>query len=114
MECWEEIHKLKARTLTTLDQGKPFDVVDVTERVVIVRPHAHGNERRVGRKRIEGAYNELMTKREITRGTIRAKYSDFNPAYIAAILATLPGVTHATRPIRLQYTVGASKNSLQS
>jgi hypothetical protein len=103
MECWEEIHKLKGRTLKTLDRGNPFDVVDVTERVVVVRPHENNKVRKIGRDRIEGAYKELIAKREITRSEIRSKYSEFNPAYIAAMLANLPGVTHITKPIRLKY-----------
>jgi hypothetical protein len=103
MDCWGEIRKLKGKTLKTLDGGNPFDVVDVTERAVIVRPHEHGTERRISRDEIEDSCNELMSKGEITRIRIHERYSQFNPAYVAAMLAALPGVTHTIRPIHLRY-----------
>jgi hypothetical protein len=109
MDCWNEIRKLKGKTLKTLDQGNPFDVVDVTEHVVIVRPHKNEIERRVPREQIEDACKEMVTRGEITRVDIRANHTEFNPAYVAAILAQLPGVSHTIRPIRLRYQQGKSR-----
>ena len=103
MDYWAEIRKLKGNTLRTLDRGNPFDVLDVTESAVIIRPHENMNERRIARKHIEGALKELVAKGEITRVTIRAKYSNFNPAYVAAILALLPHVTSTIVPIKLRH-----------
>ena len=39
---------------------------------------------------------------EISRTEIRENFNQFNPAYVVAILAALPGVKHTIRPIRLQ------------
>ena len=47
MNIWMEIEKLKGQTLRTLDQRKPFDVVDVLENVVVIRPHIHGKVRKI-------------------------------------------------------------------
>jgi hypothetical protein len=100
---WSEIKKLKGTTLRTLDQNKPFDIVEVTDQNVIVKPHARGIERTVEREAIEDAFGELALRGEIARTDIQDKYSNFNPAYVAAILASLPGVTVLRKPIRLYY-----------
>ncbi len=103
MEIWSEIKKLKGTTLKTLDQYRPFDIVTVTDQNVIVKPHARGIARIIERKAIEDAFGELALHGEITRADIRKRYTDYNPAYVAAILASLPGVTVSRRPIRLYY-----------
>lgn len=108
MNCWNEIRKLKGKTLKTLDQGNPFDVVDLTDHSAIVRPHEHGIERTISRDEIENACKELMREGHITRTRIHESYSQLNPAYVAAMLAALPGVSHTTRPIRLRYQRGNS------
>jgi len=101
MNIWIEINKLTGQTLRTLDRLKSFDVVDVTEHAVIVRPHKNEIERKISRDAIENAYRRLVTSGEITRTEIRENFSQFNPAYVAAILAELPDVKHSIRPIRL-------------
>ena len=102
MDVWIEIGKLKGQTLTTLDQRKPFDVVDVTENAIIVRPHKNDSERKIPRDEIENAFRRLSTMGELTRSDIREQFSNFNPAYVAAIFAALPGVSYSLRPIRLR------------
>jgi hypothetical protein len=103
MNIWPEIEKLQGKTLNTLDSKKPFDVVYVGEQRVIVRPHVRKVERPIRRECIEGAYSELRLNGEISRCDIRDRYTNFNPAYVAAILASLPGVTYLLKPIRLYY-----------
>lgn len=103
MELWTEIGKLKGKTLRTLDRGNPFQVLDVTSTAVIVSPGASKKERRIERKNIESASKELMIRGEITRVTIQAKYSQYNPAYVAALLGALPGVSVTRSPIKLRY-----------
>jgi hypothetical protein len=121
MNYWLEIDKLKGKTLRTLDRGNPFDGVAVTDSDVIVQPHVRDMERKISRKEIEGAFRELSTRRELTRVKIHEQYSEFNTAYVAAILAALPGVEHKIRPIRLYYqsksrnvTVSRPKSQVQS
>jgi hypothetical protein len=104
MNIWIEIEKLKDQTLTTLDQRKPFDIVEVTEHAVIVRPHKSEAERQISRDAIENAYRRLAAAGEITRTEIHSDFSEFNPAYVVAILAALPEVKHSIRPIRLWIT----------
>ncbi len=104
MDLWSEIAKLKGITLKTLDQNKPFDVVAVEEEAVVIKPHATGNTRVINGEEIEDAFNELMARGEITRTEIEDRFSPRNPAYVAAILAKLPGVQYDLRPIRLRYT----------
>ena len=83
-----------------MDQRKPFDIIEVTQHAVIVRPHKSEVERQISRDAIENAYKRLVAAGEITRTEIHSDFSEFNPAYVAAILATLPDVKHSKRPIR--------------
>jgi len=103
-KVWVEMTKLKGETLKTLAQKKPFDVVEIRARELIVRPCSTGRDRPIPREAIEGAFEELATHGEITRADIRERYSDRSPAYITALLASLPGVTFSLKPIRLRYT----------
>ena len=99
MNIWNEIEKLKGQTLATLDQRKPFDIVEITEHAVTIRPHKSESERQISRDTIENAYRRLTATREITRTEIHSDFSEFNPAYVAAILAALPDVKHSIRPL---------------
>ncbi len=105
MSIWSLVTELQGRTLKTLDQGKPFDIVSVTERDVLVKPHISDKERPIKRSAIEGAYNEMIRRGELDRAEVREKYSDYNPAYVVAILATFPNVIVKTKPIRLEYKI---------
>ena len=109
MDIWPDVKQLEGKTLHTLDQNKAFDVVAVTEQTVLVQPYASGKERRIKRDEIEPAYQELHTRGVIERADIRERYSNYNPASVAAILAALPGVRHSTKPIRLRYEMMSSE-----
>jgi hypothetical protein len=104
MNIWEEIKKLNGQTLKTLDRQKPFNILAVTDHVVLICPEETQTERPISRDEIEKAYRYLVTIGETTRTEIREKFSEYNPAYVAAILASLPNVEHSTRPIRLWMT----------
>ncbi len=109
MDVWTEIKALVGQTLRTLDQNNAFDVLAVTDQAVVVCPRASGKERKVKRGEIEPAFHELVTRGMIQRTDIRDRYSNFNPAYVAAILAALPGVRHSVRPICLFYARSAER-----
>jgi len=104
MNIWNEIEKFKGQTLRTLDQRKPFDIVAVTKHAVVVRPHKSDTDRQISRSAIENACRRLLADGEITRTEIHSEFSEFNPAYVAAILAELPNVKHSIRPIKLWTT----------
>ncbi|MBN1139680.1 MAG: hypothetical protein JXM73_24115 [Anaerolineae bacterium] len=102
MDCWSQIRTLQGKTLRTLDQRKPFTVVDILDSQVALKVST-GKIRPVRRDEIEGPFRELVREGEITRTRIQAQYSARNPAYVAAILAELDGVTCRDKPIRLFY-----------
>lgn len=102
MNYWGKVKELEGCTLKTLDRGKQFELLVVTNHGEIVKPLATGKERLVPRSEIDGAYRELFSNKEITRTIIEAKYSPRNPVYVAAILAELPGVWYSIRPIHLR------------
>lgn len=104
IDCWEEIRKLSCHTLRTLDQRKPFDIVSVTEHAVTVLPQKTRVERLIQRTGIENTYRRLVATGKLTRSEIENEFAPYNPAYVAAILAELPGVHYSLRPIRLWMT----------
>lgn len=100
---WSQFKRFEGETLYTLDRRNPFDVVRVTRSQLIVSPHKSGDERILTRQVLEGAYQTLQQKTELTRGDIQANYSGWSSAYVAALLAQLPDVSYRIRPIRLYY-----------
>jgi len=104
LNIWNEISNIKGRTLKTLDRQKPFEIFAIKANTVIILPHETRKERPIPRANFENAYRRLVATGEITRSEIMAEFSEFNPAYIAAILAELPGVEHSMRPIKLWIT----------
>ena len=103
MEMWKQVKSLEGHTLKTLARGNHFDVVSVDTQKVIVRPHVQGIKRHIKWQIIEDAFSELVQRGEVTRVDIRDHYTQFNPAYVAAILAALPDVTFTQPPIHLFY-----------
>lgn len=103
MEAWAYIRRLEGETLKTLDRKNPFDVVKVYEANLIVVPHISRKQRKIAREVIENVVSDLKTHGMITRAEIRERHSDFNPAYIAAVIAEFPNVEFTLRPITLRY-----------
>jgi hypothetical protein len=99
MEFWKLLVGLQGKVLKTLDQGRPFDVLHVSQANVIIVPHKNNKNRTIYMKEIEGSYRKLKAIGRITRVEIEAQFSPRNPAYVAAILATLPGVRSHGKPI---------------
>ena len=102
MEFWRRIKNLKGNTLRTLFKGKPFDIVDISDNAIIIRPHHKNKKRVIQRKEIEGAHKELFALGHISRSEIEARHALRNPAYVAALLAEEEGVIYTNRPIVLR------------
>jgi hypothetical protein len=100
---WEMVEGLVGRELRTLHEHNPFTVDEVRERRVGITVGTTGNPRTIRREEIELAWERLVKEGTISRVDIHRQFSSFNPAFVAAILAALPGVTHRTEPIRLFY-----------
>ena len=101
MNIWMEIKYLKGQTLTTLDQHKPFTVVDVTETTVVIRPLSTKKDRPISREGIEAAMNHLLTTGQLEPKEIDEQFAPRSSIYVAAILSTLPEVKYSINPIRL-------------
>ena len=94
MNLQHELEKLSGKTLATLDRQKRFDVLSVTPKQIMLYIHATGKERKMHWQEIEPAWEWLQRQGHLTRVDIRESFSERNPAYVAALLAALPGVTH--------------------
>ena len=102
-QFWQMIEGLVGRELYTLHENNPFTVDQVQERRVEITVGTTGNPRTIRREEIELAWEHLVKEGAVSRAEIQQQFSSFNPAFVAAILAALPGVTHRTDPIRLFY-----------
>lgn len=99
---WSHVKALAGRSLATLDRRKPFTVKTVSESAVTILVGSTGRERRIARAEIEPAWVELQQHGTLTRGDVRERFAQYNPAYVAAILGQMPGVVVDTKPIRLR------------
>ena len=103
-DCWPNVVGLKGRTLRTLAQNKPFDILELSDHELIIRVGSSGRLRKIRRREIEGAYQELLQRGEISARDIQKRHAPRNSAFVSAILAELPGVDHQVKPIRLLHT----------
>jgi hypothetical protein len=101
VNLWEEIKKLEGKTLFTLDRKSPFEIRYVSNIKVILRTST-GKDRPLLWTELEQAWKHLEKHKKLTRREIREyEYSNFNPAYVASILANISGITHSNKPITL-------------
>ena len=95
------INSLRGKQLHTLDQRKPFTVDGVKDNLILITTSTNA-PRNVPLQGTIDAYNHIIKRGVLTRAEIRENnYSDWNPAYIAAILTSFPEVEYKTRPITL-------------
>ncbi len=99
MEFWKLVAALQGKVLQTLYQRRLFNVLLVTASHAIVVPQKTEKNGLVPMKEIEGAYCKLKSTGKLTRVQIEYEFSPRNPAYVAAILANLPGVKFYNDPI---------------
>ena len=102
MNIWGQIGRLSGCTLATLGRHKEFEVIKVTDTRVELLLHGTDKWRRVDRKRIEKAWQNLEREGSLSRDQIQKDISPRSSAYLTAILAELPGVTYTLKPLTLQ------------
>ena len=102
MDLVVELKKLQGKRLSTLYQNKPFEITQVSNNQIILKTSTE-SQRPIPLKELTRSWNHLEKHKELTRSEVRdLRYSEFNPAYVVAILASLPGVTHSLGPIILK------------
>jgi hypothetical protein len=101
MDLTVELKKLQGKRLTTLYQNKPFEITQVSTDQIILKTSTE-SQHPIPLKEIASAWNHLARKKKLTRSQVKdLGYSEVNPAYVVAILASLPGVKHSLGPIIL-------------
>jgi hypothetical protein len=96
------IKQLIGKQLHTLDQKSPFVVIHVDDTTTVINTST-GTEWKIDNYRIKNAWEELINSGILSRTEIQTKFSEFNPAYIAAILSEFPGVIYSEKPIILKF-----------
>ncbi len=89
---WDRVQALQGKTLQTVSRGATFKVEKVNNDHVWVMPCSSGKLRRIERWRFEEAERQGLVTPNVTPTEIRKKgISDFNPAYVAAIIRAVVG-----------------------
>ena len=102
MEIWKTIEKLTGTELATLDRRRQFVITAATDDTLLIKVKSTSQPRSIARQEIETAWQALETQNELSRSEIEERFSPRNPAYVASVLAMLPGVQVSTRPIVLR------------
>jgi hypothetical protein len=103
VNIWELLSSIEGKIIKTLSQKKPFYISTVESDKLTIIPYSTGKERKIKRSTIENTFSELIFQSELSRAEIRQNFSEFNPAYVAALLAEHPAVKYKLRPIVLYY-----------
>src|SRR5215211_6433646 len=89
---WERVRELEGQTLPTVSGRTAFDIVSVGDHYVRVTPHSSGKPRLIRREEFERAEMLRLVRADVIPIQLRdAKISEFNPAYVAAIIRAVVG-----------------------
>jgi len=88
---WEFLHSRIGTTYLTLDQGHPFVLLSVSANAIVIRIGRTNRERSIRRSELEDSWNHLTSRRRLSRVEVRRLHSPYNPAYVVALLASVPG-----------------------
>jgi len=101
---WERVALLEGKILRTLDQGKPFVMIRVTDTTATFEVKERNATRTLERSDLEPLYERLLRTGELSVDEIKQVANlSWNSSYAAAVLAQCDGVRATTRPIRLRY-----------
>ena len=108
-EAWDKVKKVfenKERlwTLSETKRKSEFELIDFFEDYITIKTSAN-KIRRINRDEIENSYDYLLKNGKITRKQIMRDFSTFNPAYVAAIIASFENVAYNLEPIITLYIV---------
>lgn len=101
MDLWARIKNLEGKTLCTIDQKEPFQVMQVLHDRVIIE-NSRKKERPIRWSEIRASWSHLEQYGAITRAEIMELFSSHNSAYVAAILANFEEVSTEMKPITLR------------
>ncbi len=90
---WERVRALEGRTLPTVSKREAFfEVAEVGDGYVRVVPRSSGKPRRMERREFEQAEALGLATTDVAPIQLReAGVSEFNPAYVAAMLQAAVG-----------------------
>ena len=89
---WERIRALDGFTLPTVSGRAAFDITSVDDNSVRVVPRSSGKPRPIRREDFERAEALGLVRADVTPIQLRrAGISEFNPAYVAAIIRAAVG-----------------------
>jgi len=97
----KHIKELTGKSLNTLFHKKRFTVNGIQDNLILITTST-GTPRNVPLQGTIDAYHYIMKQGILKSTEIRENnFSDWNPVYIAAILASFPEIEHTIRPITL-------------
>jgi hypothetical protein len=89
---WEQVQSLKGWTLPTVSGRASFDITFVGDGYIRVVPQSSGKPRPISQQEFERAEALGLATADVTPIQLRqAGVSEFNPAYVAAIIRAAVG-----------------------
>jgi hypothetical protein len=88
MAFWDRVRNLEGKTLRTIEQNFPFDIVEVThDRIVFIPQRGNGTKRWWPRRDLEQLYDAFLDIEAVSPADVREHWpNDQNTSYVAAIL----------------------------
>jgi YgiT-type zinc finger domain-containing protein len=93
------VSPLVGETCPTLKHGHKFQVLKKGSNHIELMICSTGKPRRIARHEVEEAWQHLIGTGSLTRKEIMQQFSSRNPAYVAALLARMPGVEVRLDPV---------------
>jgi len=102
------LEQIEGQKLHTLEEQKVFFVEAITPTTIEIQTST-GQRRKINRQSIESAWDRLQQVGKLDRAEIRDQVDEFNPAYIAAILAVCQVWSIRPSPSACSFLVEKSK-----
>jgi hypothetical protein len=109
MGIWNQLDYLMGQSLKTLERDQPFEILEITPSAIQIIVYSTKETRRIDRGKLEGAWMQLNKQGTISGTSLLDDFSSSNYAYIAAIMAAMPGVSYRADPLELQILGAESK-----
>jgi len=98
----ERFKSMEGQTFLTLARGSKFEVLDVTQKDILIHVFSTDKERVLFQKEIETAW-EALTRLGVLKQTEILAQGSRSSAYIAKLFSELPGVSYTLHPITMRY-----------
>ncbi|PRD56031.1 hypothetical protein [Sphingobacterium gobiense] len=100
-QIWKKaIRPLEGKTICTLDEGKPNEILKVTNESLTRDSENDSPSQTIPREIFEAVYNYIMVNGTISREYINEELPKRYSSIVCAVLAKAPNIAYELRPVR--------------